>query len=61
MRQMQRNRRPIFLMRWVGFHDETAWTREPAEHIEHTATRPHGRMKTGAPGRCIPAARAQAD
>jgi transposase InsO family protein len=36
MRQRQRNRRPIFLVRWVGFPDETEWTWEPKEHIKHT-------------------------
>jgi hypothetical protein len=36
MRQRQRNRRPIFLVRWVGFPDEAEWTWEPAEHIKHT-------------------------
>ena len=34
--QRQRNRQPIFLVRWVGFPDETDWTWEPLAHIKNT-------------------------
>jgi transposase InsO family protein len=36
MQQRQRNRRPIYLVRWVGFPDEVDWTWEPKQHIKNT-------------------------
>jgi hypothetical protein len=36
MQQRQRNRQPIFLVRWENYPSEPDWTWEPLAHIKHT-------------------------
>jgi hypothetical protein len=36
LQQRQRNRRPIFLVRWENYPNETDWTWEPPKNIKHT-------------------------
>ncbi len=55
MKQKQHNRRPIFLVRWEGYPDESDYTWEPLGHIKNTeafiAWRQNQRMQIEPHGR----------